>query len=203
MKFIKCKSLIITCIVCLLPVLLGLGLWNDLPDTMAIHFNIYNEPDNFAYKAFVVFGLPALMMLLQIFCCFIYDINAYKHGERKKFERVIKWIIPCMSIILQTVTLGYALGWNIDVRKAATLIVGIVLLVIGNYMPKLDYVKNMDIDTSKARKINRFIGYMSVVMGVLFLISIFLPPVTTVACIVLLIPYGIIATVYGIIVAKK
>ena len=58
MKFIKWKSLIITTIVSLSPVILGIALWNLLPDSMAIHFNVYNEPDNFASKGFVVFGLP-------------------------------------------------------------------------------------------------------------------------------------------------
>ena len=117
MKFIKWKSLIITCIVCLLPILLGIALWDNLPDTMAIHFNINNEPDNFSSKGFVVFGLPLLMVLLQMFCCFINDINSHKHGERIKFERATKWIIPVMTVILQVITLGYGLGFNIDIRK--------------------------------------------------------------------------------------
>ena len=33
MKFIKWKSVIITSVVCLLPIFLGLLLWNKLPDT--------------------------------------------------------------------------------------------------------------------------------------------------------------------------
>ena len=86
MKFIKWKSLIITSLVCLLPILLGVGLWDKLPDTMAIHFNINNEPDNFASKGFVVFFMPVLMMFLQWISCVINDINAYKHGSRTKFE---------------------------------------------------------------------------------------------------------------------
>jgi len=203
MKFIKWKSLIITCIVCLLPILLGIALWNNLPDTMAIHFNIYNEPDNFASKGFVVFGFPGLMALLQIFCCFINDINAKKHGERKKFERATKWIIPIMAIILQIMTLGYGLGWNIDVRKVAALIVGVIFLVIGNYLPKFDYINNYNIDTEKARKINRFIGFETVVMGILIFVSIFLPPIFTIIWLFLLIPYAAIGAIYGIKVVRN
>ncbi len=198
MKFIKWKILIITCIVCLLPIFLGIALWDNLPDTMAIHFNINNEPDNFASKGFVVFGLPILMILLQIFSCFVNDINAHKHGERKKFERATKWIIPIMTVILQIITLGYGLGWNIDIRKCVTLIVGGIFLVIGNYLPKFDYIKNYDIDTEKARKINRFIGFETVVMGALGIISIFLPPISTVIWLLLLIPYAVISAIYGI-----
>lgn len=198
MKFIKWKSLIITCIVCLLPIFLGLALWHRLPDEIAVHFNIYNEPDGFASKGVAVFGLPFMMAVLQAVCCFINDINAHKHGIRKKFERATKLIIPVMSIILQTVTFVYALGIGVDIRKVASLIVGFILLVVGNYLPKFDYVKNYDVSTQKARKINRFIGYETTVMGILFVISIFLPPVATLCCLALLIPYALIAVIYGI-----
>lgn len=203
MKFIKWKSLIISCIICLLPIFLGIALWNDLPDAMAIHFNIYNEPDNFASKEFAVFGLPVLMALLQSISCFINDLNAHKHGLRIKFEKATKWIIPVMTVLLQIITLGYSLGWNIDVRKVVILIVGGVFLVIGNYLPKFDHVKNYNIDTQKVRKINRFLGFATVIMGVLMLVTMFLPPIATIIWIVLLIPYTIIGIIYGIKVGRK
>ena len=203
MKFIKWRFLIVTCVVCLLPILLGLALWENLPDTMAIHFDINNNPDNFAPKAFAVFGMPMLMVVLQVICCIINDVNAYKHGERKKFSAVTKSIVPFLSVVLQTVTLGYALGWNIDIRKFVCVIVGVILVVIGNYLPKLDYVKNADVDTEKARKINRFLGFENVVMGLLMIVSIFFPPFASVVCLVLIIPYVIIGVVYGIVVGRK
>ena len=203
MNFLKWKILIITSIVCLLPILLGLILWDCLPESIAIHFDIYNTPDNFASKGFVVFVLPVMMVLLQVFCCFVNDINAKKHGERKKFERATKWIIPVMSVVLQTVTLGIALGWNIDVRRFAAILVGLILVLVGNYLPKLDYIKNYDVDAEKARKINRFIGIETVIMGLLFLISTFLPPISTILCMILFIPYAIIAAIYGIKTGKK
>ena len=203
MKFFKWKIFIVTGLVCLLPILLGIALWNKLPETMAVHFNIYGVADNFSSKGFVVFALPVLMLMLQAFCCFINDINSYRHGERKKLEAVTKWIIPCLTIVLQIITLGYGLGWDLNIRKLVAFIVGAVFLVLGNYMPKFDRVKNHNTNTETARKINRFIGYETVIMGLLFLISIFLPPVSTVVCLVLLIPYTVVGTVYGIIKARK
>ncbi len=203
MKFIKWRIYITTSIVCLLPVILGLALWKELPEIMAIHFDINNNPDGFASKGFVVFGLPLLMVLLQTICCFINDINSCKHGERKKFERVTKWIIPVITVALQIVTLGYGLGRNLDIRKITAIIVGGVFLAIGNYLPKLDFVKDYDLDTEKARKINRFIGFEAVVMGLLFIISIFLPPVATMVCVLLLIPYAVLSIAYGIKVGRK
>lgn len=202
MKFIKWKMLIITCIVCLLPILIGIAVWEDIPDTVAIHFDIHNRPDNYAPKAFAVFGLPLLMVVLQMICCFINDFNAKQHGERKKFEMITKWIIPIMSAVLYIITIGYSLGWDIDIRKAAALIVSAVFIAIGNYMPKFDHIKHYNVDTEKARRINRFIGFETVVMGLLGIVSIFLPPTFTLIWLFLLIPYAIIAVIYGIVVGK-
>lgn len=203
MKFIKWKILIVTCLVCLLPILLGLALWDSLPDTIAVHFDINNNPDNFASKGFAVFGMPILMVVLQCFCCFVNDINSKKFGPRIKFERVTKWIIPIMSVVLQTTILCYGLGKQIDMRAVAAVIVGGVLLVIGNYLPKFDYIKNYNLEVEKTRKINRFLGFETVIMGALFIISVFLPPPFTVGCIFLLIPYAIIGAVYGVCVTKS
>lgn len=203
MKFIKWKTLIITCIVCLSPILMGLALWDVLPEQIAIHFDIHNQPDNFASKGFAVFGLPLLMMLIQCMCCIVTDINAKKHGETKKFEAVAKWIIPFMTIALYIATLGYSLNRNIDIRIVACGIVGIEFVVLGNYLPKLNYVKNYRLSEEKARKFNRFGGFLTFIMGVLFLISIFLPPVASVVCLFLIIPYVIVLLAYMFAIIKK
>lgn len=202
MRFIKWKILIVTCLICLLTILLGVAVWDSLPEEVAIHFDINNNPDNFVSKGFAVFGMPLLMVLLQIICCVINDVNAYKHGDRIKFEKVTKWLIPVMTVVLQIVTLGIGLGWNIDVRVVASLLVGAILITQGNYLPKFDYIKNYDLSVEKARRINRFIGIETVVMGLLFIISTLLPPVFTVICLFLLIPYAIIGIIYGIKVGR-
>ncbi len=202
-KFIKWKILIATCFVCLASMLIGIILWDKLPQSIAIHFDINGIPDRYASKAFAVFGLPLLMVLLQIICCIINDINAKKFGDRPKLERATKWIIPIMTILLQGITFMYALDYPIDIRRCVMIIVGGVLLVIGNYLPKLDHIKNYNADTIKARKINRFIGFETVIMGILAIATIFMPPIASVVWLFGLILYGIIGVVYGVVVGKR
>lgn len=199
----KSKMLIITCVVCLFPVLFGVVVWDKLPYSMAIHFDVYNNPDNFASKTLVVFGLPLLMCLLQIVSYVTSDIQRKKYSSYEKIEMFAKWIIPVMTVILQIITLGYNLGYNIDIRKIAIFLVGSMMILTGNFLPKLDYVKNFDIDTDKAIKINKFVGIETVIMGVLFIISIFFKPLTTTFILLMLIPYSIIALVYSMIIIKK
>ena len=203
MKFFKWKIFIITSIVCLLPVLLGVALWDNLPDKIAIHFDINNNPDNFGNKGFVVFGLPIIMVIFQGICCVVNDFNAKKYGEVKKVETITKWIVPVVSIVMQLVTLGIALEKDIDVRMVAALLVGGILIVTGNYLPKLNYVKNYKLDAEKAKKLNRFVGFEMVILGMLFIISIFFPPVATAICVFALIPFTIISIIYRIKVEKN
>ncbi|MBQ3226007.1 MAG: DUF1648 domain-containing protein [Clostridia bacterium] len=203
MKFMKWKIWGLTSFICLLPILLGLAVWDKLPDVMAIHFDMYNNPDNFAPKWFVVFGLPVLMVLPQTICCVINDVNTKKFGERKKFTRVTKWIIPVLSMVLQVATLAYGLSVPVDIRCVVMLLVGVMFIVLGNYMPKFDRVKNFNMDAEKARKVNRLIGRMMVGMGILAILTVFLEPMVSVLWLFLLIPLIIISVIYGVKVAKE
>jgi len=47
MKKINYKILLVTCIVTLFPIALGLVFYDSLPNEMAVHFNIKNNPDNY------------------------------------------------------------------------------------------------------------------------------------------------------------
>ncbi len=203
MKFIKWKIFFITGLVCLVPIIAGVLLWDRLPEEIAIHFNIYNEPDNFASKGFTVFGLPLLMVIFQFVCCATNDFQESIHGKNEKITAVTKWIIPVVTVVLQAVTFGYALKLNVDIRIVAALLVGAVFIVTGMCLPKLGYVKNMNVSPEKAKKINRFMGRGTVIMGILFIISTFLPPLYTVFCLGILIPFVIIAVIYSIREGKR
>ena len=203
MKFFKWKIFLITSAVCLLPILIGLYLWNSLPETIPIHFNIYGEPDNYASKSVVVFILPLAMLVAQTISCLSIDYNSAKYGESKRYELAVKLIVPFITVALQVITVGYGLGWEIDITKSLCIIVGIMFVVLGRYMPEVNYVKNYNLEVEKAKKINKFAGVETVIMGVIFLIGAFLPAKATAFCPFLLIPYVIIYIVYSLIIMKK
>lgn len=203
MKFIKWKILLLTCVVSLLPILPAVAVWNKLPEMLPIHFDMNNNADNFASKGFAVLGIPLIVTLLQSFCCIASDMNVKKHGKINKLDLVVKWIVPMISVALQIVIIGIGLGWNIDVRAVAAVLIGVVSILIGIYLPEVDYVKNSKMEPQAALKINRFMGYALMVMGVLFIISISLPPIATIVCVILLIFCGIAGTIYEIKMGRK
>lgn len=203
MRFVKWKILIATCLVCLLPILLGLALWDRLPEMMAIHFDMNNNPDNFVPKGVAVVGLPLLMAVLQAVCCIMSDAGIRKRGMNKKLERMTRWMIPIVTVVLYVVTLGYGMGMVTDIRRIAIFIVGAILVVTGHCMSKSDYIKNYDIEPQKARKINGFVGFETVVMGFLGIVTVFFPPIISTIWLFLMIPYGIVGIIYAIKVMRE
>ena len=66
------KTLIITSIVTILPVLIGIICWDRLPDVMATHFGMNNEANGFSSKVFAVFGLPLVLLAARHLLCLDY-----------------------------------------------------------------------------------------------------------------------------------
>ena len=106
--------LILSLLVILLPLGVGLFLWNQLPDQVPIHFGLNGQADNYAGKAFVVFGLPLLMAALQ----------------------GLLWICPLVSLFCGTMTYAKALALPVDINLVGGLFLGLMFLVVGNYLPK-------------------------------------------------------------------
>ncbi len=68
------RTLILTTLVCLLPMLIGALVYDRLPETMVTHWNVSGEPDGFSSRAFAVFGLPALIAGINLLLDF--SLNA-------------------------------------------------------------------------------------------------------------------------------
>lgn len=207
MKKINFKTLIITCFVTLAPILLGVAMYDKLPEQVAIHFDINNTPDNFAPKAFAVFGLPLLLLAFQIFCCVVVDIAEAKSGKLEKFTRIGKWVIPAVSLIIYPTTIFYSLGNDLDIRRIAVLIVGILFIVLGNYLPKANHIqiagKMRELTGDTVRRYLRHMSYMMVGMGFLFLTTLFFPPIASVVVLLLLIPFSILSIIWGVKASKN
>lgn len=211
MKKINMKILIITSIVCLLPIILGMLVYSELPEQVAIHWGIDNNPNGYFSKPAFVFGMPIMMLALQIFCCIVSDISDKNPEANKKAVTVYKWIIPILTVVLYIITIMVALGSNLDIRKIVMIILGIVFIVSGNYMPKLraDYFMNMKAfwvknrDEKLVNKAARITGYMLIISGFLCITSILFKPLVSVIVIILSILATILIYLYVFCKSRK
>jgi uncharacterized membrane protein len=175
---INWKRIALPTIVTLLPVILGIVLYPKLPETIAVHWGNNNEPDGWVSKNMAVFGLPVLMALLQFVLCILSDVMD-KEGK-PKLEKITLWVIPFTSLIVYSMTMYIAMGNSFDVRLPVFLIMGILFIVFGNYMPKIPQAQNgkrlaQAVDPVKYRKVMKQTGIAMVVAGILILSSLFFP----------------------------
>ena len=62
------KLTVITTLITLLPIVLGIALYDRLPEVVATHWNIHNRPDGWSSRAMAVFGIPCIMAALNLVC---------------------------------------------------------------------------------------------------------------------------------------
>ncbi len=172
------KVLIVTSIVILLPVFAGLVLWNQLPEQMPTHWNASGDVDGWSSKPFAVFGLPMLMLVLHWLCAFGTSADPKKENHPGKVVHLVLWITPVISVVLHTVTYAAALGNDVRMEVIMPVIVGFVLAIIGNYLPKCkqNYTIGIKIPWTLSSEENwnrthRFAGRLWLVCGLAIMLT--------------------------------
>ena len=130
------KTLIITSIVILLPILAGVILWNQLPDPMPTHWNAAGEIDGWSSKPFAVFGLPLILLAAQWLCVLATTTDPKRQNHSEKIYHLVFWIIPVLSIVLHAVTYLTVLGVGVRMEMVMPIFMGLLFVIIGNYLPK-------------------------------------------------------------------
>lgn len=171
-------TLILTVVVCLLPMILGAVLYNKLPEQMPVHFNIKNEPDNYASKGFTLFGIPLIMATIQAICIIFTSIKTNKLNEKPRIIKIMEWFIPILTVFVYIIMIEVPLGSTVYVGKSVCLVLGVLFIIIGNYMPKMSYeigrtiVHPVPKDEKTFRKMIKIMGYSFMTLGLVFLILI-------------------------------
>ena len=176
------KLLIITSLLTLLPILVGLLLWNRFPETMAIHWGITGEADGYASPGFAVFVPPLIMLVIHWVCILFTGLDKGNKNRNIKLQAVVLWIIPILSNLSM---LGlYALALDVKFSPVAWTMVpmGVLFAVIGNYMPKTKMNSTMGIKVYWAytseenwNATHRFAGKAWVIAGILMMLCGLLP----------------------------
>ena len=211
MKKINMKSLISTSIVCLLPIICGLIFYNALPESIAIHWGIDNNPNGYFLKPAFVFGMPIIMVALQVFCCIVSDLSDKNPEANKKAVTVYKWIIPVITVVMYAVTIAIALGNDLDIRKIVMVILGILFIISGNYMPKVrsDYYMNSKVfwvknrDEKLVNKAMKVTAYGLIGFGILFILSILFNVAVSIDVVIAMILFGLFIYLYVYIKSRK
>ena len=166
-------TLIVTSLTMLLPMLVGLLLWEQLPEQVPSHWGIDGQVDGWSSKAFAVFGFPAILLALHWLCVLASTTDPKHKNYHPKMIRLVLWLCPVMTLILNAMVYATALGYALSAEIILPLIVGLLFLVVGNLLPKCQQSYTMGIklpwtlaSEENWNKTHRFAGKLWVIGGI-------------------------------------
>lgn len=161
-------------LVILTPVIVGLVFYKQLPNQIAIHFNVEEQANGFMNRNLAIVALPFLALIIYNLC-----FSFFKQITIPFLKEFMLWLVPISAVLIQGLILTVALGGHVQVRLTVIWLVALIFLVIGNYLPKsigLATKNHSESSNSVARKL----GYLMVAMSLALLISLCFNPYTTI-----------------------
>jgi len=175
------KVLLIASIVILLPILAGLILWNQLPEQMPMHWNAQGDVDGWGSKLLAVFGMPLILLAAQWLCVLGTYADPKRANHSEKILQLVFWIIPVLSVVVHALVYAAALGHEVRVETVMPVLIGVVIIIIGNYLPKCkqNYTIGIKIpwtlnNEENWNRTHRFAGWLWVVGGVAIMLTGFI-----------------------------
>ena len=172
------RRLLLTTAVCLLPIVAGLALYSRLPEQIATHFDFNGTPNGYSSRAFAVLGLPGIMAGLNVLVQVLLCTDPKRRNIGGAMMGISAWIVPVTTLITSAVILGGALGADMQAERIIPAAVGVLFILIGNYLPKtkqnysagikLPWTLNSEENWNRT---HRLAGFLWVLGGVIFALA--------------------------------
>lgn len=173
--------MIISSLVALLPIIAGVMLWDKLPAELPIHWDVSGNVDGYASRAFVVFLFPLILTALHWLTIFVTSTDPKRQNHSDKMMIVVYWLVPVLSIVISLACYATALGMDIMMDALVPALMGVIFIVIGNYLPKckqshtvgirLPWTLNSEENWNKTHRLG---GYTMVVGGIVIFATAFI-----------------------------
>ncbi len=202
-------KILISSLITLSPTAFGLAVWDKLPETMSTHWGVSGEADGFSSRAFVVFGLPLVLLLLNIICTTTSFFDKRNRGT--KVQNMIYYIVPGISLFTNAMVYSAAFEKTWDFIALVPVLLGLLFAVMGNLMPKIRRNSTLGIKVKWTLQseenwnaTHRFGGKVMVIAGFLVMLTAFLPVIPmfiTFMAIILIAAF--VPTLYSYLYYKK
>ena len=176
------KQLIWSSVIILLPIVAGLILWNKMPERMSVHWGMNGEADGWGSKILSVFLVPVLLLAVHWIAVLLTVKDPKNKEQNEKVFRTVLWIIPIISLVANGMLYAVALGTGISIDVVVRILLGLVFVMLGNYMPKCTQNHTIGVRVIWAlrnkenwNRTHRFAGRLWVAGGVLMLATVFVP----------------------------
>ena len=174
------RTLILTSLICLIPILVGAAVYSRLPETMATHWNFQGEPDGWSSRPVAVFALPGLLLAVNLLLPLGLKADPKHENMSPALKTVVFWTIPVLSLVCSGATIAAGLGCHLSIERIIPALMGVLFVLIGNYLPKTkqSYTLGIRLPWTLASEENwnrthRLGGFLWVIGGLYFIVMSF------------------------------
>jgi uncharacterized membrane protein len=172
------KPMLLSSLAILFPILIGLIFWNRLPELVPTHWGMEGSADSYSSKAFAVFGLPLILVALQWLCVLgSLKMDSKAENLEGKVFGLVLWITPVISVVMNALVYCTALGMDMNVQIIVPLLIGLLMVIIGNWLPKCKQTYTLGIklpwtlaDEDNWNRTHRFAGPIWVACGLVIML---------------------------------
>lgn len=159
--------------VILLAFLFNLTIFAHLPDKIPLHWNFRGEVDSYGSK-YMSFMFPAWMLVIYLGMMYLprFDPKREAYTKHAKAYEVIRASIIFFLFTLYVASMVFALGYPVKIDMVTRIGIGVLLIVLGNYMAQIrhNYFFGIKLPWTLAdedvwRKTHRFGGFLFVGIG--------------------------------------
>ena len=149
---------------------------------MVQHWGVGGTPTWAAPKPLAIFILPITLAVLHLIVSTIVTSDTAVQKNPKKIQQMVLWLVPAISIFTNLGVLLANLNTNLDIGIIILPFVGLLLIIIGNYLPKTrqNYFIGIRVpwtlnDTDNWYKTHKLAGKTCILTGFLFIIGAAMP----------------------------
>lgn len=175
-------TLLLTSFIIILPILFGLLVWNRLPERMVTHWGVDGTANGWSSRSFAVFAMPLFILAAHWFCAFCTAWDPKNENQNNKVVGLVLWICPVVSLFSNALVYAAAFGKELDAYFITCILIGVLFVVTGNYLPKCRWNSTIGIKVKWALQseqnwnaTHRLAGKAWVVGGILVIFSALLP----------------------------
>lgn len=206
----KNMEIVLTTLICLLPMLAGVLLYSRLPEQVPTHFDFSGEANGWSSRTFAVFGMPLMMAGFNLFLQFALRTDPKRQNMSHALRTISIWTIPVLSVLVYALVMRAALGYTTPTETIVPVLVGILFVVIGNYLPKTkqSYTMGIKLPWTLASEENwnrthRLAGFLWVIDGILLILLTLLRLWNTWTFLLVIIPMSVVPMIYSYLLYRK
>lgn len=178
----KKLKLILSSILVILPIFIGLILWDKLPDQIVTHWSFNGTPDGWSSKTFTVLVLPLILLAIHLFCLFITFLDPKNENQSNNIFDLVIWITPITSLFANGAIYLNTLNIHLPMQIFGSAFAGLIFIVIGLYFPKCKQNYTIGIklpwtlnDENNWNATHKFASKFWIIGGILMLLTGLLP----------------------------